>query len=88
MVAYGLENAVEKDHYEVGPDTWVYLFEEKDKNYLLVSTDYTGDYEFEAFPHLLKLSNGVEFVLQREVLVVNDCLTEKVSNTVLFEYTD
>lgn len=88
MVAYGLENAVEKDHYEVGPDTWVYLFEEKDKKYLLVSTDYTGDYEFEVFPHLLKLSNGVEFVLQREVLVVNDCLTEKVSNTVLFEYTD
>ena len=27
MIAYGHKDAVEKDHYEIGPDTWIYLFE-------------------------------------------------------------
>ena len=52
MLAYGYEGSIEKDHYEVGPDTWIYLFEYKDKKYILVTTDYLGDYDFDSFPTL------------------------------------
>ena len=89
ITSYGCENAVEINHYEVGPDTWIYLFELNDKKYILISTDYFGDYEFEVFPHLLKYEdNRLEFVLQREILVKDDSLKEKTGGTLLFEYTD
>ena len=87
LIAYGHKDAVEKDHYEIGPDTWIYLFEDNEGKYLLVSTDYTGDYEFEMFPHLLKLNSKAEFVLQKEITVLDNAVTKKTSNTVLFEYT-
>ena len=86
MTAYGCEDSVEGRHYQVGPDTWVYLFEDHDKKYLLIATDYTGDYEFEIFPHLLKLEDGrSEFVLQREIPVKNETSAKKIGNTILFE---
>lgn len=89
MTSYGCENAVEINHYEVGPDTWIYLFELNDTKYILISTDDFGDYEFEVFPHLLKYEdNRLEFVLQREILVKDDSLKEKTGGTLLFEYTD
>lgn len=93
MSAYGCEDFVEISHYEVGPDTWVYLFEHDEKKYLLVATDYLGDYEFDVFPHLLRFDNDafnkIDFVLQREILVKNSSLLEKAHiNTILFEYTD
>ena len=37
MIAYGHEDAVGKDHYEIGPDTWIYLFEDNEGKYLLVT---------------------------------------------------
>lgn len=90
MVAYGFDNISEKSHYQVEPDTWVYLFEDDDKKYLLISADYLGDYEFDVFPHLLKFENGefnkLEFVLQREIMTQNNFPEETTSNTALFEY--
>ncbi len=89
MTSYGYKNSTEINHYEVGPDTWVYLFECKGKKYILVATDYFGDYDFDVFPHLLKFeSDRLEFVLQREVPVKDEALREKVVGTILFEYTD
>ena len=89
MAAYGCEDSTEISHYEVGPDTWVYLFVGGEKKYILVATDYTGDYEFDIFPHLLRFeSNKLEFVLQREIPVKIEALKERVTNTILFEYTD
>ena len=87
--AYGLGDSTEINHYEVGPDTWIYLFECKNKKYILVATDYLGDYEFDVFPHLLKFENGgLEFVLQNEVPIKDDPLLKKMrANTVLFECT-
>ncbi len=88
MAIYGYENATEMSHYQVGPDTWIYLFEDGGKKYLLISADYTGDFEFDVFPHLLKFEgDGLEFVLQREILVKDDNLIEKASNSILFEYS-
>ena len=57
MLAYEREGSIEKDHYEVGPDTWFYLFEHKDKKYILVTTDYLGDYDFDSFPHTLSFDS-------------------------------
>ena len=89
MALYGCEDSAEISHHEVGPDTWIYLFESNNTKYILISTDYTGDYEFDVFPHLLKYENDrLEFVLQREVPVKDDSLREKVVGTILFEYTD
>ena len=92
MFAYGCEDFTEINHYEVGPDTWIYLFEHNDKKYLLVTTDYLGDYEFDVFPHLLRYddaSNKIDFVLQREIPAKNNSLLEKARiNTILFEYTN
>ena len=93
MSAYGCEDCTEINHYEVGPDTWVYLFECEDKKYILIVTDYLGDYEFDVFPHLLKFDDSaftkIDFVLQREISVENDSLLEEIrANTVLFEYAD
>ncbi len=89
MAAYGYGYSVEINHYEVGSDTWVYLFGYDDKKYILIVTDYTGDYEFDVFPHLLKFeSERLEFVLQREIPVKDESLEEETSGTVLFEYKD
>lgn len=89
MTSYGCKNPTEINHYEVGPDTWIYLFELNDTKYILISTDYFGDYEFDVFPHLLKFeSDRLEFVLQREIPVKDEALREKVVGTILFEYTD
>lgn len=92
MVAYGFDGISEKNHYQVELDTWVYLFEDDDKKYLLIDADYLGNFEFDVFPHLLKFENGefnkLEFVLQREIPVKNDSSKEKTANTILFEYTD
>ena len=49
MTSYGYKNSTEINHYEVGPDTWIYLFEFEDKKYILIAADYLGDYEFEVF---------------------------------------
>ena len=88
MASYGYGDSVEINHYEVGPDTWIYLFECKGKKYILVATDYFGDYEFDVFPHLLKYeSDKLEFVLQREI-PIEDSSSEKAWGTLLFEYTD
>ena len=90
MAAYGCEDSVEINHYEVGPDTWVYLFKDNDKKYVLIVTDYAGDYEFDVFPHLLKFeSDKLEFILQREIPIRDNSLLEKIpANTILFEYTN
>ena len=89
MASYGYEDSVEINHYEVGPDTWIYLFECKGKKYILVATDYFGDYDIDVFPHLLKYeSDRLEFVLQREIPVKDSSSREKTAGTLLFEYTD
>ena len=90
MATYGYKKAVERGYYQVEPDTWIYLFEENDKKFVLIVADYLGTFEFEDFPHLLKFENNeytkLEFVLQREILVKSDSLKQKVADTILFEY--
>ncbi len=93
MVAYGLEKAVEKNHYQVEEDIWVYFFEEGNKKYILISTDYLGYFEFDVFPHLLKLENNdfnrLGIVLQREISIKDEnFLTNIRANIILFEYTN
>lgn len=92
LAVYGFDNVSEKSHYQVEPDTWIYLFDSDDRKYVLISADYLGVFEFEVFPRLLKFTNSefaeLEFVLQREIHVKNNSLTEKASNIILFEYTD
>ena len=54
-------------------------FEYKGKKYILVATDFFGDYDFDVFPHLLKYeSDRLEFVLQREVSVKDEELRKKL----------
>ena len=92
MLAYEREGSIEKDHYEVGPDTWIYLFEYKDKKYILITTDYLGDYDFDSFPHTLSFDSIFcknKFNLKREVPSVDDSVFKRIHvNAVLFEYTD
>lgn len=92
MLAYGYEGPIEKDHYEVGPDTWIYLFEHKDKKYILVTTDYLGDYDFDSFPHTLSFDSIFcknNFTLQCEVPSADDSVFKRIHvNAMLFEYTD
>lgn len=92
MAAYDCENFIENGHYQVEPNTWLYLFRDtNDKKYVLIVADYL-DFNFEVFPHLLKFNNNefrkIELVLQREIPVKDDSLKEKTSGTILFEYTD
>ena len=92
IAAYDCEGLVESDHYQVEPDTWVYLFRDKnEKKYVLIDADYL-DFDFEVYPHLLNFNDGefikLEFVLQREVPVKNNASKEQTSGTLLFEYTD
>lgn len=89
MAAYGFEDYIEGDHFLVRPDTWVYLFEYEGKKYILITTDYLGDYDFDVFPHLLKFNGGrLEFVLQREIFAKDDLPDDIMINAALFEYTD
>jgi len=92
LAAYNCENLVEDSHYQVEPDTWVYLFRDvNDKKFVLIVADYI-DFYYDVFPHLLKFENNeftkLEFVLQREIMTKNDSLEKITSNTVLFEYVD
>ena len=90
MASYGYGKAIEKDYRQVGPDTWIYLFELENTKYILIVTDYLGDYDFDVFPHLLKFEEErLEFVLQQELSVKNPSLNKRIhANTILFEYTD
>ena len=93
MSAYGFEDYSAVNHYEVGPDTWVYLFEHENKKYVLVTADYLGDYEFDTFPHLLKFDDNefekIDFVLRSEVPIKDESLLGNIrSNTTLFEYSN
>lgn len=92
MLAYDYKGPIENDHYEVGPDTWFYLFKYKDKKYILVTTDYLGDYDFDSFPHTLSFNSIFRknnFILQREVPSVDDSVFKRIHvNAVFFEYTD
>ena len=90
--AYGYEDLVEDNHYQVDYDVWVYLFHDKDdKKYVLIVADYI-DYYYDVFPHLLKFDYGfkkIELVLQRELPIKDDNLLMYIrANTILFEYTD
>ena len=92
IAVYDCEGLVESDHYQVEPDTWVYLFRDKnEKKYVLIDADYL-DFDFEVYPHLLKFNNSefvkIEFVLQREIPAKNTASKEQTSGTLLFEYTD
>ena len=90
--AYDCEGLIESNHYQVEPDTWVYLFHDKDgKKYVLIDADYLN-FDFEVYPHLLKFNDSaftkLEFVLQREIPVKDNSSREKTAGTLLFEYTD
>lgn len=92
MSAYNCEDLVEDNHYQVEPDTWVYLFHDKnDRKYVLIDADYL-DFDFEVYPHLLRFDNSeftkLEFVLQREIPIKDGFSREQTSGTLLFEYTD
>lgn len=87
LKAYGYENLVDYRHFQVEPDTWVYLFHDSDdKKYVLIYADYM-DYEFDHFPHLLRFNNGefreMDFVLQREIISQD---ADKTFHSALFEY--
>ena len=90
MAIYGYKKTIGRGNYQVEPDTWIYLFEDDGKKFVLIAADYLGAFEFEDFPHLLKFENNefakFEFVLQREIPIKNNSLKEKVANTILFEY--
>lgn len=92
MNSYGYGKVIEQNHYQVGPDTWIYLFESECIKYVLIVTDYLGDYDFDVFPRLLKFNDGefnkFEFVLQREVPIKDKSSQKIVANTILFEYTN
>ena len=90
--AYGYEDLIEDNHYQVDYDVWVYLFHDKDdKKYVLIVADYI-DYYYDVFPHLLKFDYGfkkIELVLQRELPIKDKNLLMNIrANTILFEYTD
>lgn len=92
MSAYNCENLVEDNHYQVEPDTWVYLFRDKNgRKYVLIDTDYL-DFDFEVYPHLLKFNNSeftkLEFVLQCEIPIKDGFSREQTLGTLLFECTD
>lgn len=92
MSSYGCEDFIESDHYQVEPDTWVYLFRDKnDRKYVLIDADYL-DFDFETYPHLLKFNKSeftkLEFVLQREMPVKNGFSRKNTFGTLLFEYTN
>ena len=92
IAAYSCKDLIESGHYQVGPDTWVYLFEYKDKKYILVTTDYLGDYDFDSSPHTLSFDSIFcknKFTLQREIPSVDDSIFKRIHiNAVFFEYTD
>ena len=55
IAAYDCEGLVESDHYQVEPDTWVYLFRDKnEKKYVLIDADYL-DFDFEVYLSVFRL---------------------------------
>ncbi|MBR3248797.1 hypothetical protein IKF89_02080 [Candidatus Saccharibacteria bacterium] len=87
--SYDCKNLIEDTHYQVEPDTWVYLFKDPGgKKYVLISADYM-DFDFDHFPHLLRFDNGefrkIDFILQKEIPSLD---TKKTSQSILFEYAD
>ena len=89
LSSYGCNDFIDENHYQVEPDTWIYLFRDSDdKKYVLIFADCL-DFNFDHFPHLLRFSNGefhkIDFVLQREILSRD---VHKTSHSALFEYTD
>ncbi len=89
LKAYGYGDLSEANHYQVEPDTWVYLFiDENGNKYILISADFL-DFNYDHFPYLLRFNNfefkEKEFVLQREIEPVD---VEMAAGTILFEYTD
>ena len=92
MAAYDCGDFIEQNHYQVEPDTWIYLYRDvNNRKYILIAADYS-DYNYDVFPHLLKFNNSefknFEFVLQREIPIKNDSLKEEMIGCTLFEYTD
>ena len=92
LSAYGYPNLTEETHYQVEPDTWLYLFhDEANKKYLLVVADYL-DLDIDHFPHLLKYDNPefytAEFILKRQLTPPPSTDLAKLQGTALFEYTD
>ena len=87
--AYDCKNLVEDTHYQVEPDTWVYLFHDSNnKKFVLISADYL-DFEFDHLPQLLRFDNSefqkIDFVLQKEIPSLDP---DKTANSLLFEYKD
>ena len=84
--AYGFDEFIEENHYQVEPDTWVYLFTNDDRYYVFISADFL-DFYYDHFPTLLRFNNfefhQIDFVLQREVKPINP---EKTAGTLCFEY--
>lgn len=84
--AYGFDEFIEENHYQVEPDTWVYLFTKGDKHYVLISADFL-DFYYDHFPTLLRFNNfefhQIDLVLRREVKSINP---EKTSGMLCFEY--
>lgn len=84
--AYGFDNFIEGNHYQVEPDTWVYLFSNGNNYYVLISADFL-DFYYDHLPALLRFNNfefqQINFVLRREVNSIN---SEKTSGTLCFEY--
>lgn len=72
--AYGFDEFIEENHYQVEPDTWVYLFFNVDNHYVLISADFL-DFYYDHFPALLRFNNfefqQIDFVLRREVNSIN-----------------
>lgn len=92
IAAYDCENLIENNHYQVEPDTWIYLFCDKnDKKYVLIDADDL-DFDFEIYPHLLRFDNDefkkLDLVIQREIPVKDGHSRDETSGTFLFEYTD
>ena len=92
IAAYDCENFIGDGHYQLEPDTWVYLFHDKnDKKYILIDADYF-DFDFEVYPHLLRFNNSgftkFDFVLQREIPLKEGHSKKEIHGTFLFEYTD
>ena len=92
MSAYDCEGLIENSHYQVEPDTWIYLFHDTNgKKYVLIDADYL-DLDFKSYPHLLGFNNNeftkLDFILQGEIPVKDGHSREETSGTLLFEYTD
>lgn len=89
LKGYAKEDLAEVAHYQVEPDTWVYLFcDSDDRKFVLVVADYL-DLNADHFPQLLRFDNGeyhkIDFVLKGEISSQD---AGKTANTALFEYSE